>query len=255
MGHYITGFLLALQFFSVLPVKKELKMEKNDVTAMYAVLPLIGMLFGAILAITAFGVREYTDSSSLLLAFLIVLLSAVMTGGLHLDGLADAGDAFFSYQEREKRLEIMEDPRIGAFGTLVLLLVIIGKIFVIAEVIMTVPILLVAIIPLLSRSGLLLLFSLTKTAKETGLAAFFRQHMDLKKIGVAAFVYVMATGILLLFVTGWLTAVGLVAGLLLSFFCYRKWCLRHFGGVTGDLSGAYVEGVEWLLWIVVLLLI
>lgn len=255
MGHYMTGFLLALQFFSALPVKKELKMEKGDVTAMYAFLPVIGLLVGGITALAATGITEYTDNSALLLAFSIVLLSAILTGGLHLDGLADVGDAFFSYQERQKRLEIMGDPRIGAFGTMVLLFVLIGKTVVIAEVILAAPILLIAAIPMLSRTGLLLLFSSTKNAKETGLGAFFRHRTDTKKLGIAALVYVIALAAWLLLAVDGLVAGGLIAGLLVSFFSYRKWCLRHFGGVTGDLLGAYVEGVELLLWSIVLFLI
>ena len=63
-----------------------------------------------------------------LTAVFIVLTGIVLTGGLHLDGWADTGDAFFSYRDREKRLEILEDPRLGAFGTMALVFLIVVKI-------------------------------------------------------------------------------------------------------------------------------
>lgn len=255
MGHLITGFLLTLQFFSIMPVKKELRMEKGDVTVMYAMLPVAGVLFGGIIAGSAFFIREYTDSSALLLAFVIVIVSTLLTGGLHLDGLADVGDAFFSYQERSKRLEIMEDPRIGAFGTMVLLFTVIGKVIMIAEIVATVPLFVLVMIPWLSRSGLLLLFSSTETAKETGLASFFRKRSDLRKIKAAAWIHLVLIGMLLILVLNWLMAVVLITGLVLSFFRYRKWCRQNFGGVSGDLFGAFIEGVEFLLWILILFLI
>src|SRR5690606_8694820 len=126
---------LAFQFFSAIPVKKELPMERKDITAMYAALPFLGLFFGSAAVITALVFRDFTELSSLIAAFFITVLFVILTGGLHLDGLADVGDAYFSYRDRKKRLEIMADPRIGAFGTMVLLFAVIGKILIISEII------------------------------------------------------------------------------------------------------------------------
>ncbi|MBT2570874.1 adenosylcobinamide-GDP ribazoletransferase [Planococcus sp. ISL-110] len=244
-----TGFLLALQFFSVIPVKKQLPMEKSHITAMYAMLPLLGLLFGSVLAGSVWLLRETTDLSPLLIGFAVVAIGMVLSGGLHMDGLADAADAYFSYQDREKRLAIMGDPRIGAFGTMVLLLAIVGKMIIIAESIQAVSLVLIFVVPVLSRIGLLALFSSTPSAKQDGLAAFFQQLADHRKLQLTA---VCLMAILLAAVvwntTVW-TALILLALLLVSFWLYRAWCLRNFRGVTGDLFGAYVEGVEILLWI------
>ncbi|MDQ0428281.1 adenosylcobinamide-GDP ribazoletransferase [Planomicrobium stackebrandtii] len=246
--HLGTGFLLALQFFSVIPVKKQLPMEKSHITAMYAMLPILGLLFGSVLAASAWLLRETTDSSSLLIGFAVVGIGVMLSGGLHLDGLADTADAYFSYQDREKRLEIMGDPRIGAFGTMVLLVAIVGKIIIIAESIDTISLILVLMIPILSRIGLLALFSSTSPAKPSGLAAFFQQRSDQRTLRLTATVFM---GILLAGVVWaagiWLACMLLVL-LLVSLWLYRTWCLKNFGGVTGDLFGAYVEGVEILLW-------
>lgn len=255
MQHLFNGIALAFQFFSVVPVRKELPLEKKDVTAMYAGLPLLGALLGSASLFIVFILRDYTEASPLLTAFLVVLFLAAATGGLHLDGLADVGDAYFSYQDRERRLEIMGDPRIGAFGTMVLLFAVLGKIIVAAEVIDELPLVLLILTPVLSRTGLLLLFSTTQSAKNNGLASFFRQRADVKWLLFAACLYLFISAGLLIY---WLELVP-AAVILLSFlfvlWVYRQWCLRQFGGVTGDLFGAYIEGAELLLWTALLFFI
>lgn len=242
------GFLLALQFFSVIPVKKQLPMEKFHITLMFAMLPVLGLLFGSVMAASVWLLRETADVSSLLIGFAVVVIGIALSGGLHLDGLADTADAYFSYQDREKRLEIMGDPRIGAFGTMVLLLAIAGKIIIIAEAIEIVPLVLVLVIPVLSRIGLSALFSSTPSAKPNGLAAFFQQRSDQRILQLTA----IGGMIFLLAAAAWLTtlwaALIFLMLLLVSLWLYRTWCLKNFGGVTGDLFGAYVEGVEILLW-------
>ena len=244
-----TGFLLALQFFSVIPVKKQLPMEKTHITAMYIMLPVLGVFFGSALAGAVGLLREITDVSSLLIGCIVVVIGMVLTGGLHMDGLADTGDAYFSYQDREKRLDIMGDPRIGAFGAMVLLLAIVGKIIIAAESVQTVSLVLIFFIPVLARIGLLALFSSTPSAKPKGLAAFFQQRANHRQLLLAALVFI-AFGFVVL---SWSTTIWIALALLVllggSLWLFRAWCLRNFGGVTGDLFGAYVEGVEILLWI------
>ncbi|ALS77757.1 cobalamin synthase [Planococcus kocurii] len=244
-----TGLLLALQFFSVIPVKKQLPMEKIHITAMYAMLPLVGILFGSVLAVSVWLLRDATDVSSLLIGFVVVAIGLVVTGGLHMDGLADTGDAYFSYQDREKRLAIMADPRIGAFGTMVLLLAIVGKVIVVAESVDSVSLAVILLIPVFSRIGMLALFSSTKSAKLDGLAAFFQQRTNHKVVWLLAVAWlVFSFAVTVWSTTSWIALILLVL-LLASLWLYRAWCLKNFGGVTGDLFGAYVEGVEILLWI------
>ena len=93
---------------------------------------------GAAIGLAMYGVSEllvnYLHVGTFLASVFIVLTAIILTGGLHLDGWADTGDAFFSYKDREKRLEILEDPRLGAFGTMALVLLIIVKIAVFNEI-------------------------------------------------------------------------------------------------------------------------
>src|SRR5690554_3881230 len=130
----MNGLLLAIQFFTVLPIKKELPLGRKEVTAMFIALPFVGAAIGAVMYGVSVLMLEVLGSGTLLTAVFIVLTGIVLTGGLHLDGWADTGDAFFSYRDRKKRLEILEDPRLGAFGTMAIVLLIIVKIALFHEV-------------------------------------------------------------------------------------------------------------------------
>lgn len=251
----MNGILLAMQFFTAIPIRKELPLGRKEVTAMYVALPFVGAAIG----LTMYGVSElllnYLHIGTLLASVLIVLTAIFLTGGLHLDGWADTGDAFFSYKDRERRLEILEDPRLGAFGTMVLILLIIVKIALFNEILMsgTASIALFIAIPFLARAAMNLYFSKVRLAKDKGIAHFFKEKisanivMGWTLISSTAMLY--ALGLLL---KNLLIPVVIAVVLAVVLLTFRNWSLKHFGGVTGDLCGAFIEGVEALLWLTVL---
>lgn len=252
-----SGFLLAWQFFSAVPIKKQLDMNAKSVTWMYGFLPIVGLLIGAIISSGVLILSRYSEISELLLSILIVIGLIVLTGGLHLDGWIDMSDAFFSYGEKEKRLEILDDPRTGAFGVISVFCLLVLKIGVIYEMLLhgqlaIVPFLI--FIPFIARMGMLLYFVTMQPAKEKGLAAYFKgiviQNNLAVLIGVQsilAFVCWLYIGVFSLFI--------LVVVMLFAVFIYRIWSKKHFGGVTGDLLGALGEGLEVILWLTILLCI
>jgi adenosylcobinamide-GDP ribazoletransferase len=251
----MTGLLLALQFFTAIPIRKELPLGRREVTAMYVALPFVGGAIG----LAMYGVSEllltYLHVGTLLTSVLIVLTAIILTGGLHLDGWADTGDAFFSYKDREKRLEILDDPRLGAFGTMVLVLLIIVKIALFNEILMrgTGTIALFIAIPFLARAAMNLYFSTVRLAKDKGIAQFFKEKISTGMlIGwtlVSCAVILCAVGFGM---NSLLIPVVIAAVLAIALFMYRNWSLKHFGGVSGDLCGAFIVGMEALLWLVVL---
>lgn len=247
----MNSILLALQFFTSLPVHKELPLGKKEVSGMYIALPFVGGGIGLLLA----GVAYITsDFNSFLAAVLIVLAGLVATGGLHVDGFADLGDAFFSYQDREKRLTIMEDPRLGAFGTLSLLVLLCLKIGVFIEILQLVNgWALLFTVPILSRAALVGYYTLTKTAKPSGIAFFFKQQFLSGRMLVASSaISIVTIGLLSIQFRSILLLPVLLLVICLSIWLYHRWTIKHFGGVTGDLCGAFIEGLEVLLWLVLI---
>ncbi len=251
------GLLLALQFFSAVPVKKELSLGRKEVTAMYSALPFVGAGIGLAMYAMSVLALDVIGVSPLLAAVFIVLTAILLTGGLHLDGLADTSDAFFSYRDREKRLAILDDPRIGAFGTMVLLLLIIVKITLMNELITSgkLDIVYFLLIPFLARSAMNVYFTTVPLAKSEGLAHFFKEKMASRTVTILSVLSVclmlVAAGVLL---NDFIIPTAFFVLLTVVIYLYSRWSMKHFGGVTGDLSGALIEGLEALLWLMVIIL-
>jgi adenosylcobinamide-GDP ribazoletransferase len=253
-GTMMRGVLLALQFFTIFPINKELNMNRKSVTMMFATLPWVGGAFGLIIAIACL----FLEASPLFLAFAIVLLGIVLSGGLHLDGFADTSDAFFSYRNQDKRHEILADPRIGAFGTMALLFLIMGKIILLAEIITQdgMSWQWLVVIPFLARVGMVYYFIITPEAKDIGLAAFFKKQCDHRLLLTVTIISIaIGVGFILIVGGDLLFAVTTLAALFICAHAYKLWTKKHFGGVTGDVSGAFVEGMEVVLWLLIFILL
>ena len=120
----VSGFWLALGFLTTLPARPVPYMP-GGLGRAAAWFPVVGLLIGVLLLLVQ-------TAAALLLgpavaAVLVVVLWAVLTGGLHLDGLADCCDGLLVSAPRERRLEIMRDPRVGSFAVTGLVLVLLLK--------------------------------------------------------------------------------------------------------------------------------
>src|SRR4051794_36334356 len=102
----------AFMFLSILPMGKT---HPSDLPGrMFAYFPLVGLVIGIMVSITAtiaFLPKE-------LVAFITVIVWVGLTGGLHLDGLADSCDGLLATVPPERRLEIMKDPRVGSWAVI-----------------------------------------------------------------------------------------------------------------------------------------
>lgn len=251
------GFLLAWQFFSAIPVKKQLDMNKKSVTWMYAFLPIIGLLMGALLSGGAYLLWSYSEISNGLIAILLVVGMIFLTGGLHLDGWIDMSDAFFSYGKKEKRLEILDDPRTGAFGVISIACLLLLKVGFVYEAFAkgqfeSIPF--IVFIPFLARVGMLIYFLTMPTSKQKGLAAYFKGVVLPKQLSaILCFLGIVAFAVWIYFELFHFFIFVLI--MLCAVFMYRKWSMKHFGGMSGDLLGALGEGMEVLLWLAVLFFI
>src|SRR5690625_6612563 len=80
------GFLINLQFFTIIPVRKEINMNKRNLTGMIMTLPLFGLFIGVISAFVLAGLTEYTLLSDLAITLIFITFTIILTGGIHLDG-------------------------------------------------------------------------------------------------------------------------------------------------------------------------
>src|SRR3989338_5804758 len=122
----MSSFLFALQFLTIIPVNIRHIDEKRSAKAVIF-FPLVGLFLGLILAAVN-NLLLFFKFEGLLINTILVISLAILTGGLHLDGLADTFDALLSRKNKEQMLEIMRDSHIGAMGVLSLISVILLKI-------------------------------------------------------------------------------------------------------------------------------
>jgi adenosylcobinamide-GDP ribazoletransferase len=257
MRKLLKGFLINLQFFTAIPVHLELPMDKPHLKGAVQAFPLLGLLQGGIYAGLFYLLLEYTPFSNLAAAFLLWLISILLTGGIHLDGWMDASDGYFSYKDQQKRLEVMNDPRTGAFGVISVIVLLSSRFLFIYEITVNLhaaSYLLIVAIPLLSKSVMGLLLLTVKSAKKEGLGALFQSAASPKDLWTYA-VYLIGFLALVIFLGGGLyyLSILLVAALLILLFCRRK-AIKWFGGITGDILGAAIEGTELFLWMTLWLL-
>jgi adenosylcobinamide-GDP ribazoletransferase len=118
----------AIALLTRVPVGRSFELPELGRSARW--FPLIGALMGGIYAGIAYVVAPRMPSS--LVAVLIVIAEALLTGALHMDGLADTADGFGGGKDREDTLRIMRDPAVGSYGALAIVLLVAVKVAVIA---------------------------------------------------------------------------------------------------------------------------
>lgn len=194
---------------------------------------VIGLLLWTVQSLAAFFF------SPLLAGALVVAAWVILTGGLHLDGLADCCDGLLATTSRERRLEILRDPRLGTFGALGLALTLLLKVLAAGPA--TLPALL--FIPVWARC-FLLFAARQPQARREGMGAAFAATLTPRVLVTAA-----ALPLLLLPFMG---ARGIVAVLLaaLATATLLRLARQRIGGVTGDVYGLVVEVSEVVMLLV-----
>ena len=226
---------IAIGFLTTLPVPSH-DLAPDAMRRAAPWFPLVGLGIGALLAGVAWAASWLFPPA--VTAVLVVALWAALTGALHLDGLADCGDGLLPPVSRERRLEIMRDPRVGAFGVTALVLVLLLKAAALASLAVTWPALLLA--PLWAR-WLLLVAARRPSARPGGMGASLGPVLDARRLALAALLPIVLTG----GVGVWHWPVIAATGTALLASLGVLWLAqRRLGGVTGDVFGAVVEVSE-----------
>ena len=118
-------FLLALQFLTRLPVPRGLATSEAELGQAAAFFPLVGVIVGASAAAVFLLVQRVVPFS--VAVFVTLAFAAFITSGFHEDGLADTFDGLGGGWTKDRALEIMRDSRIGAYGSLALIFLVLGK--------------------------------------------------------------------------------------------------------------------------------
>ena len=233
-------FIAALRFLTILPLPAAGDGEEAHLGKSLPFFPVVGLLIG--LAAAGLDTALIDVFPPMVAAALLVIALIAVSGGLHLDGLADTADGFFSSRPKERILEIMRDSRTGPMGAAALVCVISLKIAAIASIGTQARWAAIFMIPLAGRCALVVLLALLPYARrEGGLATIFHENRS-------KFHAIWAVGILAL--AGWLTAgpTGLLmaAAAVAGMLAFAALTRAKIGGLTGDTLGAACEIVELL---------
>lgn len=245
---------LLIKFMTRLPMPK-VKFDSKLLGKSMMFFPVVGIIIGLINWIVGTGVYklEYErithgylgGTLGLVTAFVLVSLEVVLTGGLHLDGLADTFDGIFSYRSKQKMLEIMKDSRVGTNGVLILIFYILGKVIFLMETAKYLGVsqgILMLMVPVIARIGGVINCATEPYARATGMGKTFVENTDKKGMIVSlviATLFVIVVSVLNKI--SLLTTIGTVVIVALSSYLFGKLMTRKIGGITGDTLGALLE--------------
>lgn len=238
MKPFTTAFFLAVSLLTRIPIPTLPKLADPDFGRSTLFYPLVGLIIGLILCLP---IWLFHQADALVLAAIVTALWAAITGGLHLDGVADGADAWLGgLGDVEKTHRILKDPLVGAAGAIALVAVLLLKFAALTVLIKHQLSWLIVFAPVLGRNFVLLLFLTTDYVRASGLASAAVKHLPEKP---AFWLVLLVIGL-----AGLLAWQGLIL-VLISFWLLRRLMLQRLGGCTGDTAGACVEFGEaaWLI--------
>lgn len=244
----MTGFLLALQFLTVAPVRIKGNMESGRFGGSVAYFPVIGFLLGCLLSGVDWLLSGFLPNQFLVNTVLVVLL-IILTGGLHIDGLADTFDAILSGKKREEMLLIMRDSRIGTMGVVAIVSVVLLKLTLLSSLGSDWKWPSLILMCVLGRYSFAWNLKFLSYAREDGKAKIFFDGMNNK-------IFFTATLISLIFAAGLVGARGVIIFLMTAVFVVLagRFIARKIGGMTGDTVGAVGELTEVFVLFAILIL-
>ena len=236
MMSVIWAFLAAIQFLTILPVR--LRRAFTDLEARWstAYFPVVGLLLGIGLYRLDTWLADFLPVR--LSGLVTVLAWVLLTGAMHLEGWADFCDGMFVKGDRERALACMRDPRVGAYGAIGVVLLVLLKLELLVSLDRDMlPAALIFACAFARYAAVLLLFFLPP-ARQEGLAKTYAGEVPLFALIAASaflFTFMFTAGRVLLHV---LLPVFLAAVL------FGAWVMRRLGGITGDACGAAIELLE-----------
>lgn len=238
MNSLWNSFIIAFAMFSKIPMPRA-QWTKENMKYMFCWLPFVGSVIGAVTVFVQWAGMEAGFDRAFLTAIL-VLIPVFITGGIHMDGFLDTADAMSSWQERERRLEILKDSNAGAFAVIaagVYFLIWYGSYSQIGENITAVYIMAAGFMVSRCFAGLGVI--LLPKAKADGTVAEFsrKSRHDAVKYTLILFL-ILLLGVMLWIHPLYGGAAFISAGIV--FVYYRYMALKYFGGTTGDLSGCFI---------------
>lgn len=234
-----------MQFLTQIPVHFKQYPDSKTAAASLVYYPLIGLLIGAGLYLIAWLTATGTTmlSAALLLTFWVVI-----TGALHMDGLADSCDAWIGGQgSKQRTLDIMKDPCSGPIAVVILICTLLLKFSALVAILDTSQYYLLLVAPLLARSLLPLLLLATPYVRTNGIGAELVKHAPHRAVYLSCSIALIAAY--------FLSSIPVILLSAIALYLMRCMMIKRLSGLTGDTAGASIEIVETVSLIVIVIAI
>ncbi|WP_432401708.1 adenosylcobinamide-GDP ribazoletransferase [Wukongibacter sp. M2B1] len=239
-------FVLMLQFLTRIPININLQVDEEDFFEGIIYFPLVGLIVGMFVVSSYYvGLKI---SGTLLGAVFAVVTEIFITGGLHLDGLADSFDGIYSNRPKDQILEIMKDSRLGTNGALALFVLLLLKVVLINDLVIpnVYPILL--LMPVFSRLNVVFVSRIAKPARKQGMGNLFIGRVKTRQL-ITAIIIALIPSLLFIKI---IPAIG-------ALLVFALWYVRHItnkiDGMTGDTLGALCELSELVFLLCIIMVI
>jgi adenosylcobinamide-GDP ribazoletransferase len=236
-----TGILGAIQFLTRVPVRRDTAADTAVVVVWF---PVVGGLVGAAVGGTAAGLDHAVPAA--VAAAVAVLVGVLITGALHEDGLADMADAIAGGSTRERRFEILKDPRHGSYGVAALCGSIVLRVVAVASLGPAAAFGGLVAAHALARGAAVATMGAVPVARPDGLGAEYARSVG---AGRALVANVIAIGIGALATGWWVGPLAAGAAVAAAAVAWLAW--RALGGITGDVLGAIEQVAECVVLVVV----
>ena len=246
----IKAFFIALGLMTRIPVPSLFHIKEDDSEKLYgwSVLfyPLVGLMIGGLLVFTLWCLSLLAlPASGLIEAAILLTVWVMITGALHLDGLADSADAWLGgYGDQQRTLEIMKDPYSGPAAVVVLVLVLLLKFSMLAVIEWH----LLLLAPVLARTATMMLLATTPYVRAGGMAETAVKNIPKTAVWFVLLL-VLVLSVILLHEQSWALIILFIIAYLL-----RRLMLKRIQGTTGDTAGAMLEVMEISVLLVFILL-
>ncbi len=239
------SFLAALRFLTVIPLPGRREVSQEEIGRSIVYFPVVGVIIGLVLAGLSW-LLSLALPSMVVNALLLVAL-AVIPGALHLDGFIDTCDGLGTHQTPETRWRIMSDSRVGGFGIIGAVLLLLVKYVSLNSVPVTLLMATLVLMPLVSRWAMVYAIFAYPCAKPSGLGKVYKQGVGWRRFTLATIITLgVAMGLarwanIAYFYLAGLAIMGGIWVIVVAVAAYLK---RKFAGLTGDTYGAINEVAE-----------
>ncbi|HEX9636539.1 MAG TPA: adenosylcobinamide-GDP ribazoletransferase [Acidobacteriota bacterium] len=238
----------SITFLTRLPLGPRGEASGSELSGSLPYYPLVGLLIGALPLLVALGALRLGSGPSLAAA-LMLIAAVLLTGALHLDGLADAVDGLAGGADREDTLRIMKEGTVGPFGAVALILDLLLRWLIGSELLARTRWNLLLLAPAFARTALVALILLFPYARREGTSTPFFAGSKPRHLSLALLLALLLTAPLAPLLGPLLLLLGL--GVAIGTGIYVR---RRLGGITGDILGLANELAELAILLVCALL-